>query len=150
MAKRTSAGSVMSPRHGGPADDRRQGAGGAADHDVLGRAALEQQGVDDHVEADREEGQEGRHEVHQQRQLGEGDDPQGEAEDERVLGRDACAGSGRRRVRTMQLVDVAVQVLVDGVGRARGQRAADERSDHQMSAGAAACRARRGSWPARS
>ena len=39
--------------HRGPADHRREGAGGAADHDVLRRAALQPDRVDEDVEQDR-------------------------------------------------------------------------------------------------
>ena len=118
-------------RHGRHADDRRQGPRRPADDDVLRRRPLEQHGVDDDVEADRQQGQEGGQQVDQERQLGERDDPQGEAEDEGVLRRHGmrrerpAAGAGHQRV------DVAVQVLVDGVRRSRRQRAADERRDDE-------------------
>ncbi len=44
----------------GPADKRRKGARGAADDDVLRRAALQPDGVDEDVEADGEREQRGR------------------------------------------------------------------------------------------
>ena len=43
--------------HRGPADDRGQRTSGTANDDVLGRAALEHDRIDEHVEGDREQGQ---------------------------------------------------------------------------------------------
>ena len=48
-------------RHRRPADHWRQRASGAADHDVLRRGALQDQRIDQHVEAEREEREEGGH-----------------------------------------------------------------------------------------
>ena len=53
----------MLPGDRDPADDRRQGARGAADDDVLRRGALQHDRVDDDVERDREQRQERREQV---------------------------------------------------------------------------------------
>ena len=57
------------PAHGGPADERRHRARRAADHDVLRRAALEPDRVDEDVAQEAAEAQQRGGGVHEQRQL---------------------------------------------------------------------------------
>ena len=111
----------------GPTDDRRQRAGRAADDDVLRGRPLEHDRVDDDVEGDRQQGQEGGHEVDEPGHHDERDRAEDDPEDDRPLGLDLV---GRQRPAAgpdHELVDVAVEVAVDRVRAASGQRAADER-----------------------
>ena len=101
--------------HRGPADHRREGAGGAADDDVLRRRALQPHRVDDGVKED-----------------GEGEEPGGEPvggeaersrprspsstrpSDERVLARDAAGGDRPVGGAAHHRVDVGVVPHVEG------------------------------------
>ena len=119
------------PGDRGPADDRRQGPGRAADDDVLGRRALEQDRVDDDVERDREQRQERRDQVDEPGHHDERDDAEHEPEDDRPLRLDLV---GRQRPAPgpgHQQVDVAVEVAVDRVGAAGGERPADQRPEDE-------------------
>ena len=69
---------------GGPADEHRHRAGGAADDDVVRARALEPDRVDADVERRGAEGEDGRQEVGAPPQDGEGGDLEDEGEDEGV------------------------------------------------------------------
>ena len=117
--------------HRGPSDQHRHRAGRAPDHDVLRRAALEPQRVDEDVEERGRDGQHGREQVDGQPQLDERGHLEGQGEDQRRRRRH---GPGDQRTvlgPVHQAVDVAVDHHVDGVGPAGGQRAAGQRGRHQ-------------------
>ena len=76
-------------RDRGPADHRREGAGRAADDDVLRRAPLQPHRVDEDVEGDGEGEQRAGHPVDQQPEREHRADRQHHAEGERLVGRDA-------------------------------------------------------------
>ena len=115
----------------GPADHRRECTRRAADDDVRRRAALQHHRVDDDVEPDREQRQERGDEVDGPGHQADRDRAEHDPEDDRALGRHrACrqrpaAGAGH------ELVDVALEVLVDRVRGAGRERAADERPERQ-------------------
>ena len=121
-------------RHGGPADDRRQCAGGPAEDDVLRRGSLEQQRVDNDVESHRQKRQERGHEIGQEGHHCESDDPQDEAEHERVLRIDLVRRQRPPARTAHDQVNVAIEVAVDRVGRAGGERATDQRPEHEVEA----------------
>ena len=114
-----------------PTHQHRHRAGGAADHDVLRARALQPQGVDADVEGRRRERQHRRQQVGAGPQHGEGDDLERHREHERIARRDHAGDQRTVAGADHQAVDVAVDVHVDGVGAAGGERAADQRDDHQ-------------------
>ena len=110
---------------GGPADQRGDCARCAADHDVLPRAALEQDGVDDHVEGDGGFGEQRGGQVDGQRQLDAAQRGERQAPDEGVPGLQGAAGQRALRGALHDCVDVAVEPLVERVRAAGGEDAAD-------------------------
>ena len=125
--------------HRRPGDQRRRGPGGAADDDVLGRAPLEPDGVDHRVIDDRE------HADQRRGQIGEGEqrDPreagEHETEAERARRRQRPGRQWTARGPEHQAVDVAIDVVVEGGGRGRGERDAGERSPEQGGGRESAC-----------
>ncbi len=124
-------GDLHAPGHRRPADDRRERARSAPDHDVLGRGALQDHRVDDDVEGDGQQRQEGRDEVHEVGKQGDRDDPQHDPEDDRLLGLDRLRRERPAPGPRHEEVDVAIEVLVDRVGAPGGQRPADEGPDDE-------------------
>ena len=114
------------PRRHGPADHRREGTGCTADNDVLRRAALEPDGIDDDVEEDRE-GQEGpREDVRGQRQHHAGNSRQRQAEAKRL----ALAHTARRDRAVRGAAHDAVDIrVIPHVQRARGTAAKRDEQD---------------------
>ena len=98
---------------------------------ALGRCALEHRRVHDHVEADRQQRQERRDEVHEDREHRQGNDAQEDAERQRLLRFDRVRRQRPAPVPGHEQVDVPVEVLVDGVRAACRQRAPDQRPEHQ-------------------
>ena len=116
---------LTEPGHRRPADQRRHGAGGAADHDVLRRAALQPDRVDEHVAEEAGEGQRGGQRVDRQRELDQRQAREHAAEQQRRARGDAARGD-RPGGRALHLrVDVAVEPVVDGAGAARREVAAE-------------------------
>ncbi len=109
-----------------PADERRYRARGAPDDDVLRRAALEPDRVDEDVAEEARERQRCREQVHRGRQQQERQGCEDDPVDQGGSRRDATAGHrpvGRAR---HLRVDVAVEVVVDGARAARRQVAAHD------------------------
>ena len=99
---------------GGPGDQDRETPGGAAPDDVLGRAPLEDHGVDDHVEDDGAEPQPGGERVGPEPEDGDRRRAQQPGEDERFA-RGDLAGDQRPVLGAVhEFVDVAVDVTVEG------------------------------------
>ena len=115
--------------YGGPADNRRQRSGGAADDDVAGSPPLEEQGVDEDVEADGERQQRRREPVRREGHRRHRADGQGGAGTERRVGRDAPGGDGAVTGSLHERVDVAVAPHVDGARGAGADGDAKERRD---------------------
>ena len=110
---------------GRPADEHRHGAGRAADDDVLAARALQPDRVDEDVEHGGREGEHGGEQVGAGPQHGEGDTSSATAKTSALRGA-MSAGDERALLGARhQGVDVAVDVHVDGVGAAGGERAAD-------------------------
>ena len=101
MIANSSSGSARDvPGRRDPADQRREGAGGAADDDVLRRPRLQPHGVDEDVEQDRDGEQRRRQPVGREAHQQHREDAEPDAEVERGLrGPSARAGSGRLAVR---------------------------------------------------
>ncbi len=113
----------------GPADERRDRAGGTADDDVLRRQRLEPDRVDEDVAEQPGERQGGRQGVHGDRQLNRREGAECDPEDQPVQGLDPAgderAPAGAHHAR----VAVAFDVVVDRPGAARGQVAAEHRPE---------------------
>ena len=110
---------------GGPAHHGREGAGGAADDDVLRRRALEPHGIDEDVEEVARQGRDGGGEVDL---LVEDDEGGGATEDapaENLGRRQAARGQRPVAGAAHDGVDVPVVPHVDGVGAAAGEGEAE-------------------------
>jgi hypothetical protein len=123
--------------HGGPADENGETAGRAADHDVGRGTALEAERVDEDVEQERRVGEGRREPVGEKAQQQGRGDAEDDAGDERLGGLDRRAARALRHQRTAgraphDRVDVAVDVAVDRIGAARGERSADEGDQHEL------------------
>ena len=114
-----------------PADDRRQRPGRATDDDVLGRRPLEQHHVDDHVERDRQKRQERRDEVDEVGHDHEREDAERQPEHHGALGLHLVGGQRASPRPGHEQVDVAIEVAVDRVRAAGGQRPAEHRPEHE-------------------
>ena len=116
-----------------PADEHGHGAGGAADHDVLRDGALQPERVDEDVE---ERGRQGEHRA-ESRLTPSASSTTKAATSSASANTSASprrdhAGDERPVLGALhQPVDVAVDEHVDGVGAAGGERAADQRDDHE-------------------
>ncbi len=126
MAKRIHAGAASAAGDRRPPDEHRDGTCGAADHDVLRAAGLEPDRVHEHVE------QHGAHREHRREQV-DGRPEQRERqrlehqpEHERALGLDVAVGERTVGGAAHQLVAVALDPTVDGVGATRGEGAAEQ------------------------
>ncbi len=126
------------PGRRGPADERRHGARGSADHDVLRRRALQPARVDDDVERAAGEREHGGEDVDGAREQDEGERQEHEAELERAARGDASRGD-RPRLRPLahERVDVAVEDVVERRRAAAREREADHRGDRDLGAGPA-------------
>ncbi len=108
------------------ADERRHGARGAADHDVLRRRPLQPARVDEDVEEIAAEREQRGGEVHQRVEQNERERRERDPELERELGGDPSRGDrALGGSLAHQLVDVAVEVVVE-----RRRAAAGERETH--------------------
>ena len=114
------------PGHRGPADQHRQRAADPAPHRVLRRGPLEPQRVDEVVVGDRGGGEAGGQPVGERGHQGQRDAGQDQPENERGARRDGVRGQRAARGTPHHLVDVAVEVAVDGIGRTGGERAAEQ------------------------
>ena len=112
-----------------PADHRRHGAGCSADHDVLRRPALEPHGVDEHVEADGEREQAGRHPVQHQAHAEHGAHGENCAEGARLVGADPAFRHRPPRGPRHARVDIGVVPHVQRTSGAGADGNADERGD---------------------
>ena len=102
MAKSARLARLELAARGGVADHRREGAGGAADHDVLRRRALQPHRVDDDIEEDREGEQRRREPVGDEAERQHREDGEHEAEAQGLAAAScAPAGIGRLRVRAI-------------------------------------------------
>ena len=115
---------VQGAGHAGPAHQRGERAGGAADHDVLRAPALEADGVDEDIEEQTGQGQPGGERVDEGPEQREGHAAQGQSEQQRRAGRDATRGDWPGPGAGHDLVNVPVEPHVDGVGAAGHQVAA--------------------------
>ena len=114
-----------------PADEHGHAAGDAAPHDVLRRAALEDEAVEDDVEQDRAERQRRGEPVREEPEPGDGCRAEGVREHER-LAVGELAGDERATLGALHdAVDVAVDVAVERARGARAHGAADERGDER-------------------
>lgn len=127
-------GKLHRARYRRPPDQYRHRPRRAADDDVLGGGALQQQRIDKHVEQQPGCGQ------HRSEQIGEGPQPSeaGEAEDrpehQGRLRPNAAGGQRPAPSANHDTVDVAVDHLVDGVGAPRRHRATAESGERQPTA----------------
>ena len=96
-----------------------------------GVAPLEDDRVDDDVEGDRQQRQEGRQQVHEPGHDRERDHAEHDPEDHRPLRLHLVCRERPPPGAHHQHVDVAVQVAVDRVGTAGRQRPADHRPEHE-------------------
>ena len=138
ITKSRMAGKATSWSHRRPAHQRRNRAGGAADHDVLRGQPLRPHRVDHHVEeaaAERQQRRPAGSRTPRARQTASADSTTPNAV--RPARRDpAGRDRPRRRARPHQPVDVAVEHVVQRAGAAAGQRAADDqRRQRQPAAG---------------
>ena len=111
--------------------------GRAADHDVLGRAALEPDRVDQHVAEEAGERPEGGRPVHQDAEPEHARETERAADHERVACRDAAARDRTVGRAGHAPVDVAVVPVVQHARAARGQAEARHGRDEQPGAGPA-------------
>jgi hypothetical protein len=116
----------------GVAHERRHGARDAAEDDVLRPATLQVAGVDDDVEEIADEREHRRQEVRGRCQQRERRRREREPELERARRREpAGRHRARRRPRPHQLVDVAVEHVVERSGAAARESEAEERRRHE-------------------
>ena len=124
------------PVRGRPARERRDRSRGAADDDVLRRRALQPDGVDEHVEEAAGERQRRSQQVVEHGQGRERERRQREPEGDRTRWSDPPGGDRpRRRAWPHQLIDVAVEHVVEGAGAPARERAADDERRERRSAG---------------
>ena len=121
---------LTEPVDRGPADHRREGAGGAADDDVLRRPPLQPHRVDEDVEGDGEGQQRAGHPVDEHARASATEPiasmmPKVSASS----GVTRPRGMGRLAVRCMQRVDVGVVPHVERAGGAGADGDAEERDD---------------------
>ena len=117
--------------HRRPADHRREGAGGAADDDVLGRAPLEPHGVDEDVKADGQRQQGRRHEVDREPHDHHRADAKGDAESQGRAGIDPARRQGPVAGPLHDGVDVAVVPHVERTGGGGADGDAQQRHRRQ-------------------
>ena len=127
----TSAGQLDRAGDRGPADHHRHAARRAAPDDVLRRAPLEQQRVDQHVERDRRHREPGGQPVGGQPQPDGAERAEHQPEHQRVRRRHLPLASGRARGALHLDVDVGVDHAVQRVRAGRGHRPADQRGEDQ-------------------
>ena len=126
------------PGRGGPAHERRHGAGSSADHDVLRSRPLQPARVDDDVEQTAHQGEDGREDVHRAREQDEGERQQREPELERPARRHpARRDRARPRPLAHQRVDVPVEHVVEGRRTAAGEREPHHRGHGKARSGPA-------------
>ena len=136
------------PAHRRPPDEHGDGAGGAADHDVLRGRPLEPQGVDEDVERVARHREHGRQQVDRAATARRRRPPRGPGRRSApARGVSSPVTRGRLRGPVHDRVDVAVDVHVDGVGPARGQAFRRPGSPRTSSDGAGPGRPR--PWSAR-
>ena len=119
----------------GPAQRRRHRAGQTADHDVLRRVRLEQDGVDQRVAHERHEGQPHRERIDhavQHTHAGAADDG---GKDQGLGGRQLAHGGRAARGARHAGVDLGLDQAVDGEGGAGQQPDAERRPDQHVPAG---------------
>ena len=114
-----------------PADHDRHTTRRAAPHHVLRGAALEQQGVDQHVERDGGGGQMGRQHVGGPPEPEEGADRQGQTEHQGMTARNGRQGQWSACGAFHHLVDIGVGHTVQRVGAAGSQHAAEQGVENQ-------------------
>ncbi len=123
-----------------PSDERRDGSRGAADHDVLGRRALEHAGVHDNVEEVSGQRQHRRQRVHGGGQEDEGSRREREPELERPRRRDPAGCHGPAVRARHRPVEVAVDQMIERAGATARKREArhggDEAARRRRSTGA--------------
>jgi hypothetical protein len=122
-----------SPARRGPGDDRPHGAGGASDDDVVDRPGLEPERVEESVEHDRAEREPRTQGIPHPPEQEDRRGPHADREAERAALGDASQGQraplpGARHRR----VQIALEVLIERVGRAGGQR---DREQHEREPG---------------
>ena len=127
----TSAAQDSEFGHRGPADEHRHAAGDAAPDDVLGGAPLEQHRVEADVQDDGAQRQGGGQPVDQQPQPERGQHAEHDAEPQGGRRRDRPRHQRAVLGAVHHLVDVAVEVAVQRVGRGGRERAADQGGDDQ-------------------
>ena len=121
----------------GPGDQRRHRAGGAADHDVLRRAPLQPERVDEDVAEEAGERERRRQRVDRERQQGEGRGAEQRAEGDRGGRRDAAAGHRAGRGAGHRAVDVAIDCVVDRAGATGREGAAEAGEEDEPERGVA-------------
>ena len=117
-----------------PADDGRQRAGGAADHDVLRSPSLEPCRVDNDIKKDREGKQRRRKPTYQEAEHGHGECSKHDAEGERLAGGNAPTWNWTARGSAHQSIDVCVVPHVERTRRPSTDCNAQERreANHRM------------------
>ena len=132
MRKSHSAGSASDSGRRRVADERRNSARSASDHDVLRSRALEPAGVDEDVEEVADEREHRGEDVHGRREERERDRREQDPELERLLGRDATGRDGTLfRAAAHERVDVAVEHVVQSRRAAARQREPEHRHGEQ-------------------
>ena len=112
--------------------------GRAPDDDVLRGVPFQRHRVHEHVEEQCPGGQQTGHQVGEQPQPHEPNHPQDHPEDQGVLGAHGIPGQRTTRGTSHDHIDVPIEIVVDGIGSAGRQRAADQRGQHEPGARPAA------------
>ena len=131
MAKRYTAGRSRPPVTA--AHPTRGGMDPAAPPMTMfwGGGALQPTGIDQGIEQGRRQGEQGRQEIDPGEKKPESDDVEADPEGQGVEGSDTPAGNGAKPGAGHAFVDVPVQIVVDGIGAAGGQGAAEADQPHQ-------------------
>ena len=109
-------------RHRGPADQRRKGARGTANNDILGRTALQPHGVNHHIEQDGKGKHASRQVICGESHHHHGTNAQQNAKGKRSIRRDAPGGDGPARGTTHDRINIAIIPHIDGARGTRGHR----------------------------
>src|SRR5690606_24918488 len=123
-------------RNGGPSDHRRERAGGAADDNILRRAALQPDRIDKYVKGDRDRKQGGGNIVDRKPHQHDGGDRENRAERKRFFRAHPAGRNGPALRPLHNHVDVGVIPHIDGAGRAGPDRNAEQcrKGEHRMQA----------------
>src|SRR5690625_7639200 len=126
--------------NGGPADEYRHTSGSAAPHDVLRGASLQNHGVNNDVEENRDEAQERGDPVHEEPEPQHGDRTQDETENYGRAGGDFTCDEGATLRAMHHDVDMAVEIAAQCVPGSGGPSTAHPRGHYEPNSGSPALR----------